>query len=79
MSRGTNLRLPLDVNVMLNLFICAFKRTSGAGTVSLMAEAPFPGKSAVARCLYRITMVDLLASAILIYTFIASTLTGNDH
>ena len=42
--------------------------------VSLMAEASFPGKSAVARCLYRITMVDLLASAILIYTFIASTL-----
>ena len=51
----------------------------GAGTVSLMAEASFPGKGAVARCLYRITMVDLLASAILIYTFIASTLTGNDH
>ena len=51
----------------------------GAGTVSLMAEAYFPAKGAVARCLYRITMVDLLASAILIYTFIASTLTGNDH
>ena len=59
---------------MLNLFICAFKRTGGAGTVSLMAEAYFPAKGAVARCLYRITMVDLLASAILIYTFIASTL-----
>ena len=78
-SRGTNSRLPLDVNVMLNLFICAFKRTGGAGTVSLMAEASFPEKGAVARCLYRNTMVDLLASAILIYTFIASTLTGNDH
>ena len=64
---------------MLNLFICAFKRTGGAGTVSLMAEASFPGKGAVARCLYRNTMVDLLASTILIYTFIASTLTGNDH
>ena len=75
-SRGTN---SLDVNVMLNLFICVFKRTEGAGTVSLMAEASFPGKVAVARCLYRITMVDLLANAILIYTFIASTLTGNDH
>ena len=78
-SRGTNSRLPLDVNVMLNLFICAFKRTGGAGTVSLMAEAYFPAKGAVARCPCRITMVDLLGSTILIYTFIASTLTGNDH
>ena len=76
-SRGTNSRLPLDVNVMLNLFICVFKRTGGAGTVSLMAEAYFPEKGAVARCLYRITMVDLLTSAILIYTFIASTITAN--